>query len=137
MENFNKQNLPPESIRDKNLAGLRKIFTKADIILIICLFIFSGLFLWGFKKNFSEKEVEIYHHNILLYKESLNQNKIIEIEDGIVIEIKNGNVRMKESTCKKQICIQQGWNDIFPIICVPNEISIVFKSKKNKMLITR
>ena len=137
MVSFKRRNLPPESIRDKNLANLKKIFTKADIILIISLLLFSGLFLWGFKKNFSEKEIEINHQNILIYKESLNQNKIIEIENGIVIEIKSGKVRMKESNCKKQICVKQGWNDVFPIICVPNEVSIVIKKRKQDILITR
>ena len=121
----------------KELSNLKKIFTKADIILITCLLILSGLFLWGFKKNFSEKDIEVYHHNILIYKENLNQNKIIEIEKGIVIEIKKGKARMKESTCKNQICVKQGWNDAFPIICVPNEVSVVIKSKKQDMLITR
>ena len=133
MGNSKTQNLPIF----RNLANLKKIFTKADIILIACLLIFSVLFLWGLKKNFSEKEVEIYHHNILIYKESLNQNKIIEIEKGIVIEIKKGKVRMKESTCKNQICVQQGWNDTFPIVCVPNEVSIVIKRNEEKLLITK
>jgi len=133
MENFKKQNLS----NLKNLADLKKIFTKADFILIVFLILFSGIFLMMIKNHNSEKIVEIYHHNILLRSESLIQDKLIEIEGGITIEIKNQKIRMKESNCKKQVCVQQGWNDTFPIICVPNELSIVIKQRKEDILITR
>ena len=119
------------------IKDLKKILTPADIVLIVILLIVSGIFLWGMNKNYSNKEVEIYYCNQLVKKYDLNQDQLIEIATGITAEIENGKVRMKESTCKHQYCVKQGWSDHFPIICVPNEVSIVIKSKKDEMLITR
>ncbi|MCD4796415.1 MAG: NusG domain II-containing protein [Candidatus Cloacimonetes bacterium] len=119
------------------IKDLKKIFTPADIVLIIILLFISGLFLWGIKNEFQAKEVEIYYHNELIEKCSIKDDRIIELDKGIEIEIKDGKVRMKESTCKNQFCVKQSWSDRFPIICVPNEVSIIIKSKKEEMLITR
>ncbi|MBL7149832.1 MAG: NusG domain II-containing protein [Candidatus Cloacimonetes bacterium] len=119
------------------IKDLKKILTPADIVLIVILLIVSGIFLWGMNKNYRNKEVEIYYHNQLVKKCDLNQDELIEIAPGITAEIENGKVRMKESTCRNRYCVKQGWNDHFPIICVPNQVSIVIKSKKEEMLITR
>jgi hypothetical protein len=119
------------------IKDLKKILTPADIVLIVILLIISGVFLWGMNKNYRNKEVEIYYHNQLVKKCDLSQDQLIEIASGIVAEIENGKVRMKESTCKHQYCVKQGWSDRFPIICVPNKVSIVIRSKKEEMLITR
>jgi hypothetical protein len=119
------------------IKNLKKILTPADIVLIVILLIISGIFLWGMNKNYRNKEVEIYYHNQLVKKCDLSQDQLIEIAPGITAEIENGKVRMKESTCRNRYCVKQGWSDRFPIICVPNEVSIVIKSKKEEMLITR
>ncbi len=119
------------------IKDLKKILTPADIVLIIILLIISSFFLWGMNKNYRNMEVEIYHHNQLVKKCDPGQDQQIEIAPGIVAEIEDGKVRMKESTCKYQYCVKQGWSDRFPIICVPNEVSIVIRSKKDEILITR
>ena len=119
------------------IKDLKKILTPADIVLIVILLIVSGVFLWGMNKNYRNKELEIYYHNELVTKCNLNQDQLIEITPGIVVQIEDGQVCMKESTCKHQYCVKQGWSDRFPIICVPNQVSIVIKSKKEEMLITR
>ncbi|MCK4653951.1 MAG: NusG domain II-containing protein [Candidatus Cloacimonetes bacterium] len=119
------------------IKNLKKIFTPADIVLIVILLIISGIFLWGIKNELQAKEVEIYFHNKFIKKCNLNDDQTLKLEDGIVVEIKDGKVRMKESTCRLQYCVKQGWSNRFPIICVPNEVSIIIKSKKKEMLITR
>ena len=119
------------------IKDLKKILTPADIVFIVILLIISGIFLWGMNKNYRNKEVEIYYHNQLVKKCDLSQDQLIEISPGITAEIENGKVRMKESTCRNQYCVKQGWSDRFPLICVPNQVSIVIKSKKEEMLITR
>ncbi|MDP8267677.1 MAG: NusG domain II-containing protein [Candidatus Tenebribacter davisii] len=117
---------------------LGKIFTLADVTLILFLLSISVFILVLIKDDISEKQVEISYHNKLLVSTQLNKDRIINVDDGIVVEIKNGKVRMKESTCRNQYCIKQGWSDKFPIICVPNEIAVVIKSKqKEEMLITK
>jgi len=120
------------------IRDLRKIFTSADIILIFFLLVIAVIILVLIKDDISAKQVEIRYHNKLVTSAPLNKDRIIEIDAGIVVEIKDGKVRIKESNCKNKYCIKQGWSDRFPIICIPNEVSVMIKSKKKeKMLITR
>ncbi|MBT4331736.1 MAG: hypothetical protein HOD64_00520 [Candidatus Cloacimonetes bacterium] len=117
---------------------LKKIFTTADIILILLLLSFAVFMVVLIKDDISAKQVEIRYHNKFVVSVPLNKDRIITIDEGIVAEIKDSKVRIKESTCKNHYCLKQGWNSRFPIICVPNEVSIVIKSKqKEEMLITR
>ena len=120
------------------IKDLKKIFTKADIILILFLMSIAVFMVVLIKDDISAKQVEIRYHNKLVVSAPLNKNRIIEIDDGIIAEIKDGKVRIKESTCKNNYCVKQGWNNRFPIVCIPNEVSVVIKSKdKEEMLITR
>ena len=90
------------------------------------------------KDDISAKQVEINYHNKLITSVPLTKDKIIELDEGIIVEIKGEKVRIKESTCKNKYCVKQGWSSNFPIICVPNEVSVVIKSKKKEeMLITK
>ncbi|MDA3812923.1 MAG: NusG domain II-containing protein [Candidatus Cloacimonetes bacterium] len=117
---------------------LRKIFTTADIILIFFLLTIAVFMLVLIKDDISAKQAEISYHNKFVISVPLDKDRIIEIEKGIVVEIKDGKVRMKESTCQNQYCVKQGWSNSFPIICVPNEVSVVIKSKqKEEMLLTK
>ncbi len=120
------------------IQDLRKIFTSADVILIIFLLIIAVFITVLIRDNISVKQVEISYHNKLVVSTPLNKDRIIELDEGIIIEIKDNKVRIKESTCKNKYCVKQGWNNSFPIICVPNEIAVVIKSKqKEEMLITK
>ena len=120
------------------IRNLRKIFTSADIILILFLLSIAVFILVLIKDDISAKQVEINYHNKLVVSTPLDKDRIIDLDEGIVIEIKDGKVRIKESTCKNKYCVKQGWSNRFPIICIPNEVSVVIKSKqKEEMLITR
>jgi len=114
-----------------------KLFTIADIILIVILLAVSGIMLINMKSDLTNKKVEISYHNELVGIYSLNESRIIDIDAGIQVEIDNNKIRIKRNTCAHQYCVQQGWSDGLPVICVPNEVSIVFISKKEEMLITR
>ena len=126
-----------ENSINKNLSNLKKLFTKADIILIILLLVFAIVVSITLLNKRKEKIVEIRQDNELIRRCKLDKDEIIKIDEQIIIEIKNGKVRMKSSSCKNQLCVKQGWSSYFPIICVPNKISIVIRSKKEEMLITR
>jgi len=120
------------------ISNLRKIFTSADIVLILFLLSIAVFMLVLIKDNISAKQVEISYHNTFVSSIPLDKDRIINIDDGIVVEIKDGKVRIKESTCKNKYCIKQGCSNRFPIICIPNEVSVVIKSKqKEEMLITK
>ncbi len=38
----------------------------------------------------------------------------------MVIEVKDGKVRVTESDCPYKICVKQGWIDRGSIVCLPN-----------------
>ncbi|MBT3169633.1 MAG: NusG domain II-containing protein [Candidatus Cloacimonetes bacterium] len=89
-------------------------------------------------KNNKQKTVVIYQDEKNIYTGNLAKNKIIKINDEIIIEILNEKVRMKKSNCSHQYCVQQGWTKSFPIICVPNKLMISIKNNDaEKILITR
>jgi len=120
------------------IRNLHKIFTTADIMLIISLLSIAVFMLVLIKDDISARKVEISYHNKFVASVPLDKDKIIDIDEGIVIEIIDGKVRIKESTCKNKYCVKQGWSNRFPIICIPNEVSVVIKSKeKEEMLITK
>ena len=114
-----------------------KIFTVADIGLIVVLLLTASAMLWQMKTNLLNKKIEIHHHNELIGIYDLQEDQLIKLGKEAVVEIAGRKVRIKDSTCKKQYCVQQGWSESLPIICVPNEIAINFISKKEEMLITR
>jgi len=112
----------------------KKIVTRADIILAGILMITAVLAFILISNPDNNSEVYIYQHNQLLHKFRLTvQRQIIEIEPGIVLEIKDKKVRLIKSSCQNQTCIKQGWTSNLPIVCVPNELIIVIKnSRKSK-----
>jgi len=65
---------------------------------------------------------------------SLSKNQIIQVKNGIKLEIKNKKIRVLENTCSQKLCIHQGWvsNPGATIICIPNKlvINVVGENKK-------
>lgn len=125
------------SDKQSRLIG-RKLFNTADILFIIILTVMA-IFLTTsiIKGNYNNRQIEIYWHDNLFRTLELDENRIIEIDDGIKLEIRDGRVRMLESTCTRQLCVKQGWSTGYPIVCVPNRILVLFSSKEKRMLITK
>lgn len=123
-------------MKRNQLLQIRKILTKADVILIIALILISLILFYSLRSNSPGKTVEIYHHNRLIRSTTLENDESIRISENILIEIKDGRIRIADNNCKNQTCVKQGWTDSFPIICVPNEIAVIIKDN-DRMLITR
>jgi hypothetical protein len=68
------------------IRDLRKIITSADVILICFLLIISVFILVLIKDDISAKQVEISYHNELLVSTPLNKDRIIELDEGIIID---------------------------------------------------
>lgn len=120
----------------KTFVEIKKILNKYDLILIIILLVLSAL-IYNYLDNRENLIAEIHYKEKLIYKLDLNNDKIVEIDEGITAEIKNGKIRLIESTCKNKYCVKQGWSNSFPIICVPNKLLILITdNKKEKLLIT-
>lgn len=115
---------------------IRKNLTSSDIALITVLVLIVFTMLLYFFMTKSSQQVEIYYADQLLYTYALDSNRVVEI-DNMIIEIMNGKVRVKQSDCKRQICVKQGWSENLPIICAPNKVAVVIRDKQDSILITR
>lgn len=47
-----------------------------------------------------------------------------------VIEIKDGRIRMLEADCPDHTCINTGWLEDVPIVCLPNKLAVEFADKE-------
>ncbi len=64
---------------------------------------------------------------------------MISLENGMMIEVKDRRIRVKDSDCPQKICVKHGWirygNDV--IVCLPNKTIIYLKKKSDLDYITR
>lgn len=47
-----------------------------------------------------------------------------------VIEIKDGRIRMLEADCPDHTCINTGWLEDVPIVCLPNKLAVEFADRE-------
>ncbi len=69
-----------------------------------------------------------------VYTLPLQTDRLLSIEGAygnIIMEIKEGKVRVKEAHCPNQICAKEGWTSRGVIVCLPNKI-IIFVGSSNK-----
>ena len=114
---------------------MKKYIKKADIILLIVLIVIglaSTVFVTMSKSNGSTVIIE---QNGKMYgKYSLYEDKTINIKGdktSNTVQIKDGKVKMTESTCKNQVCVRH--SEISSggesIICLPNRVIVRIEGK--------
>lgn len=119
----------------KSIIGMITLPDKILIGILLILAISSVLLL---RANSQPQELDIFVDNELWGSYSLWEDKEIEIEDGITVEIREGRVRMKESTCRNQICVNQGFSKSLPVICAPRKIALMIRHRQAlDIMITR
>jgi|SRR5690554_1838137 len=117
---------------------LIRIITLPDKLLEIVLLLLAVSSVLYLRANNSRAELEIFIDNELWKTYNMQQDQIITIREGIVVEINNGRIRMKESICANQICVRQGYSSSIPIICAPEKIALIIKRRgEQDMMITR
>lgn len=103
---------------------------KGDIIISLSLLLLSIVMAFGISNSrpkTSGKIVRIEHNSELYGEFSLNEDKVIEIDDGVhynKVVIKDGEAYMEEANCRDQICTQMPPISINgeTIICLPNRV---------------
>jgi hypothetical protein len=115
---------------------LFSIITIADKILILFLICLSIFIHFYFIQKAHTTEAEIIYKGKVFGKYDLRQEKTIQIDKGIVVEIRNGKARLAKDTSPRQIGVNQGWSSQIPIISVPSELMIRFSGSQDEMLIT-
>jgi hypothetical protein len=114
----------------------RRLHGWLDWILIGALLIISGSMLAVKLRHHESAMVVIRCGDVLIGRFPLDQDRLVVVQPGIEVEIRDGRARMHKSTCRNQLCVRQGWSRGTPIICLPQKVSIEFESKKNIMQIT-
>jgi hypothetical protein len=67
----------------------------------------------------------------------LGIDRVLELpDDGVVVEVREGRVRILESDCPQQICVTTRWirHPRQVIACVPNKILITIESAEEPFL---
>ncbi len=78
-------------------------------------------------------DIIIESNNKIIYRLDVNLNKIIYL-DGMIVEIKDRKVRVKDADCPNKLCVKQGWISRGSIICVPKKIVIYFSNYKKNVI---
>ncbi len=62
--------------------------------------------------------------------------EIIILNGEMLIEIKEGRIRVRESDCPRKICVNTGWIKTpgQVIVCVPNKVLVEIKSAGSPFL---
>jgi hypothetical protein len=110
--------------------------TVFDVVLIALILLFStGVILHtrlGLNGQLSKAaEASVYHEGNLLKDVKLDKDQQFHLLKGkMLIEIKEGRIRVRESDCPRQICVNTGWIQ-YPgesVVCVPYKVLIEVKS---------
>ncbi len=105
---------------------------RGDKILIIIILAIIGISLFQILKPDKTNKILVIRSDGKVIKQiNLNTSKDTEFvvksrEGHLTVEIKNGKVRVINSTCKDKLCIKEGWisRSGESIVCLPNRISI-------------
>ncbi|MDD7280983.1 NusG domain II-containing protein [Floccifex sp.] len=108
--------------------------TKADKILICLIMIASIVCLIPLFLSNSQKEcVVVQVKNKEVLRLDLNENGTWTVDGtlgNVVIEIKDGKVRVTQENSPQHLCSKQGYvsNANVPIVCLPNETVVQIES---------
>lgn len=107
---------------------------KNDWILVgIVLLAAGGIFLFQFLKPDTEKKQVVITVDKELYGTyDLNEDQKINIAGTNVLEIKDGQVKMKEADCPDLLCVHHKKiaKDGESIICLPNKIVVTIRGEE-------
>lgn len=101
------------------------------IIVVVFVIIFSSLLSY---RKLTNNDIAVIEIDGDCRSISLAKDTLIDLGNGMTIEVKNGKVRVKESDCQQKICVKHGWikfdNDV--IVCIPNK-TIIYVSHRGDM----
>lgn len=105
---------------------------KSDLILILCVLIFS-IILLVFKNIDNNNYAYVYYDNKEVLKIDLSIDKDYKVEGfngEVLIEVKDSKLRVSKENSPLHICSKQGFTNTGSIVCLPNKIVINFDSEE-------
>ena len=108
------------------------------IVIILSVLIIAFLSLNTLFSDSSEnKRVNVYYHDEIIWTWNLEEDKLFtmnkkdykDLKGDLVVEIKNGRVRIAEETSKNNICSLQSWESRAgrPLVCLPNYVMVIIE----------
>ena len=107
---------------------------KADklciLIVVICSLLFYIPLYWMHSSDASkEKEVVVSYKNEEVLRVRLDKDATYKVKGSmglVLVEIKDGQVRVEKETSPQHLCSIQGWvkESTRPIVCLPNNIVV-------------
>ncbi len=76
-------------------------------------------------------DVIISVNNEPQYKLSLSIDRTVETE-GVIVEIRNNRVGIRNADCPNKLCMAQGWIDRGALICLPNRVVVTITGSEGK-----
>lgn len=125
-----------------NSKWLKRHLTKADIALIgivVAVALASSTIIISGSPNDSISAICEIDGKVVKRIE-LNTEQIVDLQNGMKLEIVPGKIRVVQSDCPNQICVSHGWvkgpHDV--IVCVPNKTIIYLEQQEDSIdFITR
>lgn len=107
-----------------------------DVVLVVLVVVACTAFIWPAHRRAgetaaAERTALIYQDGCLLYQIDLRESRTVTLPaGGIQVRVQDGAVRIIESDCPKQICVNTGAirEPGQVIACVPNKTLIEIKS---------
>ncbi len=119
----------------KERVELRKMTTLDVAVIFLILLVTTGVFLRGKLDWLGDSEtvsgVSVFQDGILSTTFNLSEDRHVALRDGkMILEFKDGRVRVEKSQCPRQVCVNTGWiqHPGETIICVPYSTLIEIKS---------
>lgn len=110
-----------------------KIFIGLVVISAILLYI--PLFIQDSQNKHKQKEVVVDYQNEEILRVDLNKDETYQVQASlgeVLIEVKDGAVRVEKETSPYHLCSIQGWvkDTGRPIICLPNELVVQIEANE-------
>jgi len=101
-----------------------------DVLTAILIAVFGLYVLWS--QNSAHKsatKVLISRGGTQISGFFLDKDSHVDLKEfgvNMVVEVRNGRVRVASSDCKQQVCVRHGWIDRphEAILCLPNQITV-------------
>ncbi|MFW6119641.1 MAG: NusG domain II-containing protein [Petrotogales bacterium] len=110
-----------------------KLFGKYDWVLII--FVVAAILITLLPFGDSENNTAfVYIGNKVSFKIDLAEDGTYLVMEGVIVEVSNKRMRIKESNCPQQLCVKMGWvsSPGVPIVCIPNKVMVIIEPENNK-----
>lgn len=108
----------------KHRSEFYRIFPE-DILLAGSILLLAGALIFNQLRQGQGRWVLIYQNNQLLWQADIKLPQTIQA-GKMILEIKDQQVRVRQSDCPRQICTHQGWISKAgqTLICIPNQILV-------------